>query len=375
MGYAYTPGLKVTSRMRHRVRRILPIAGDVLVRVGDAVAAGEIVARSSMPGDVTPINLANQLSLPPGDVPECMLKSAGERVEVGDVLARTRGIFGLFKSEYRSKVAGTLESISKVTGQLMIRGEPIPVEVRAYLAGKVTEVIPNEGVVVEAAASYVQGIFGIGGEAFGPIHIACADHTEELSAELIRADMNGAVVVGGARVTGDAIRRAIDVGASAVVSGGMDDQDLNDILGYDLGVAVTGSEDVGVTVIVTEGFGDIAMAARTFELLSSRKGSEAAVNGATQIRAGVVRPEILVPLSDGQKPEEPETAAEAGMLQVGVPVRVIREPHFGVIGTVAGLPSELTQLDSESKARVLQVRFESGHTVVVPRANVELIEA
>ena len=38
------------------------------------------------------------------------------------------------------------------------------------------------------------------------------------------------------------------------------------------------------------------MAERTFELLASREGEDAAVNGATQIRAGVMRPEIVVPL-------------------------------------------------------------------------------
>ena len=71
-----------------------------------------------MPGDVTPVNLANALALPPGDVPESMLKQEGDKIAVGDPLARTKGMFGMFKSEYKSKVAGTLESISKVTGQL-----------------------------------------------------------------------------------------------------------------------------------------------------------------------------------------------------------------------------------------------------------------
>ena len=60
------------------------------------------------------------------------------------------------------------------------------------------------------------------------------------------------------------------VGAAALVSGGIDDQDLKEILGYDLGVAVTGSEKIGLTLIVTEGFGEIAMAERTFRLLASR---------------------------------------------------------------------------------------------------------
>ena len=35
MGQAYTPGLKVTNRITHDVRRILPIHGEVLVQKGE----------------------------------------------------------------------------------------------------------------------------------------------------------------------------------------------------------------------------------------------------------------------------------------------------------------------------------------------------
>ena len=37
------------------------------------------------------------------------------------------------------------------------------------------------------------------------------------------------------------------------------------------------------------------MAQKTFDMLKHRAGSIASINGATQIRAGVVRPEIIVP--------------------------------------------------------------------------------
>ena len=375
MAHAYTPGLIVSNRIQHRTRRILPIAGDVLVELGDSVGAQDIVAQTFMPGDITPINIANVLSLPPADVPECMLVKEGDKIQAGDSLAMTKGIFGMFKNDYKSKVAGTIESISKTTGQVIVRGEPLPVQVSAFLAGEVVEVIPNQGVVIDAEVTFIQGIFGIGGETFGPIRMACASYTEELTADLITVEMKGAVIVGGARMTGEAIRKAIEVEAAAVVSGGIDDQDLKEILGYDLGVAITGSEEIGVTLIITEGFGEIAMAERTFKLFASREGDEAAVNGATQIRAGVMRPEIVIPLSEQAKQEQPEGEHTSGILDIGTPVRIIRDPHFGLIGTVSGLPSELQVLGSESKARVLVVKFNSGEVVTVPRANVELMGA
>ena len=187
MAHAYTPGLQVTDRTRYRAKRVLPIAGDVLVSVGDAVQARDVVARTELPGDITPINLANQLSMPPGEAPAAMLKQAGDRIEVGELLARTKGIFGMFKGEYHARVAGTLESVSNVTGQVIIRGEPLPVDVQGVsVRRRLLRCFPREGCVVEAEAAFVQGIFGIGGEAYGPIRMACAAHTEEFSPDLLQ---------------------------------------------------------------------------------------------------------------------------------------------------------------------------------------------
>jgi hypothetical protein len=119
------------------------------------------------------------------------------------------------------------------------------------------------------------------------------------------------------------------------------------------------------------------MAQRTFELLKASEGKAASVNGATQIRAGVMRPEIIVALpaaSDSTGASDAPRVETSNELALGTLVRVIRDPYFGQIGTVKSLPHEPRVLGSGSKARVLEVRLDSGDSVVVPRANVELIE-
>ena len=378
MGQAYTPGLKVTQRMLLRRRRVLPIRGQVLVHAGDKVAAQDVIAQTLLPGPVTPVNVANLLSIPPGDLPGAMLKKQGDKVAAGELLARSKGMFGWFKKECPSPAAGVVEAISSVTGQVMLRGDPLPVQLRAFLAGTVVEVIAEEGAAIEAEGSFVQGIFGIGGEAFGPIRVACRQPEQGLVPDLISNEMRGAVVIGGGRVTAEALARAKSVGVSAIVTGGIDDQDLRDFLGYDLGVATTGSETAGLSLIITEGFGEIAMAARTYELLAARAGSDAAVTGATQIRAGVLRPEVLIPWggksAEGTTELSKPDVLNAHVLRAGASVRIIRDPYFGIIGTAVALPAEPRVLGSGSKARVLEVKLPSGEQVFVPRANVELIE-
>lgn len=373
MSQAYTPGLQIKEHVVYRARRVLPIQGEVLVGVGDAVEAGTIVAKTDQPGEIYPINLANVLAVPPADVPKCMEKQLGDHVSNGDLLARSAGIFGLFKKSYFAKVDGTIESISDVTGQVIVRGHPIPVEVDAFVNGVVVEVVENEGVVVETTAAFLQGIFGIGGEARGPIQMAVSHFDDDFTPNLITPEHRGKVLIGGRRIHGETVAAAQQHGVAAIVSGGIDDQDLKAILGYDLGVAITGSEDLGITIIITEGFGEIAMAKQTFALFQSLQGKQASVNGATQIRAGVMRPEIVVPLEESFEHQETAQAVGGGDLEVGASVRLIRDPYFGRLGKVTSLPSEPQVLESGSKARVLEVACSNGETVTVPRANVEII--
>src|SRR5262245_57783519 len=168
--------------------------------------------------------------------------------------------------------------------------------------------------------------------------------------------------------------RARELGVAAVVVGGFDDRDLRQLLGRDLGVAITGAEDLGLTLVLTEGFGRIRMAERTRRLLESHEGEQASVSGATQIRAGVMRPEIVIPRASAAAGERRSGPASLG-IEVGSLLRIIREPYFGRIARVVELQSELQPLETEARVRVMTVEFADDHArAVVPRANVELIE-
>ena len=371
MAHAYTPGLRITdSTVLVRERR-LPLKGTVLARAGDRVSAEQVVARCELPGNVQTLNLASRLALDPARVPGSMLKPLGAAVKAGEAIAAGRGLFGLMKTTVVAPCDGTLEGVSHVTGQLIFREPPNPVEVTAYVEGVVTEVIPDEGVRIETRGAFLQGIFGVGGETWGEVTLAVAGPDADLRAENLRAEHRGCVVVGGSYVSHQALVRARELGVAAVVVGGFYDRTLRELLGRDLGVAVTGTEDVGLSLVLTEGFGRIRMADRAWNLLSRFRGRRASVSGATQIRAGVMRPEILIP-HDQTVAANSRTEDEG--LRIGSQLRVIRDPHFGRIGKVVELPPELRLLESEARVRVLVVEFGSdGTRAVIPRANVERI--
>ena len=377
MAHAYTPGLKVTEGMTIQKERRLPLEGEVLVETGATVKAEDVVAKADLPGNVQLLNVANLLSIPPEEIAEYMLKPVGEAISEDEIIATTKGIFGLFKSQARSPIDGTIEAISDVTGQVILREPPVPVEVKAYTDGTVTETVPNEGVTVETYGTYIQGIFGVGSETVGNLTVVAASPSDALTAELILPEYQDNILVGGSLVTTEAIQTAIQNGVKGIIAGGIDDADLRELLGYELGVAITGSEEIGITLVITEGFGSIAMAEQTFTLLKAREGMKTSINGATQIRAGVLRPEVLIPFApeDAASASDTEDSIADGILEVGSSVRIIREPHFGKLGRVTELPVKLQNLETEAQVRVLRVELENGEQTTLPRANVEAIES
>ncbi len=369
MGNAYVPGLKVSPFTVIRLERRLPLKGKTLVSPGQKVGRSDIVASTFLPGNVEMINVAAKLGIEPGEVPACMSRGQGESVQKGEPLASSRGFFGLFKTVVEAPLTGTVESVSEVSGQVVLRAPQIPVEISAYADGVVDELLGDEGVVVRAQGAYIQGIFGIGGETSGEISVLTDKPDEMADIASITPVLAGHVAVCGSLVTEPMLRQAVAAGVNAVVAGGIDDSDLRGFLGYDMGVAVTGSENVGLTLIVTEGFGRIPIAERTFSLLKKHSGRIASVSGATQIRAGVVRPEIIIPLEEGEETQE-ESMAE---LVPGRQVRLIREPHFGELAKVLDMIADPVVIPTGAKARSCRVALEDGTELVIPRANLEIV--
>ncbi len=372
MPTAYTPGLHVSDHTVIRAVRRLPLKGEVLVQRGQRVTAETVVARALLPGNVQTLRAAEQLGTTPNEVERLLKKPVGETVQAGELLAETKGFFGLFGAKLVCPFDGAIEYLSPVTGTLGIREHPQPLNLAAHIAGIVEEVIPDEGVTVVTEGALVQGIFGVGGERRGRLKVVADGPDAPLDETRLGADCAGCVLLAGAAANVSQLRKAAEFGAVGLVVGAVSDAVLRAYLGYDIGVAITGQEDVPITLILTEGFGTLGMAHRTFELLRRLEGREASINGATQIRAGVIRPEIVVPEAEAATAASDTRESE---LRIGSRLRLIREPYFGQFAVVTALPPELHQIETEALVRVAEVRLEAGgDTVMVPRANVEIIE-
>ena len=372
MSLAYTPGLKRKEHYMLRKARILPLQGDTMVKVGDKVEGDQVVAVTRLPGNPRVINACIFLDCDPEDMPRYILKKEGQPVSKGEIIARKKIWF--MKKEYACECDGVLELITQVSGQIVVREPPIPVELKAFVPGQIANVIPNQGVVVQCPAAFIQGIFGIGGETHGELLTIVQSESEVMTTDHLKPEHAGKVLVGGSLVTGDVLRKAVELGVKGIVVGGIEDKDLRDFLGYEIGVAVTGQENAGLSLIITEGFGKMNMARASFELLKRHTGEIAYINGATQIRAGVIRPEIIIPLKETEKLTKGDDTVSLEGMTPGMAVRIIEAPYFGMLGKIVNLPVGLQKMETESTARVLDVQLLDGRTVTVARANVEIIE-
>jgi len=376
MGEAYTPGLEVNEATVVRKRRVLPIPGKVVVEKGDKVEPETVVAIANIPGPFKTVDVRADLGISVEDVKEALNKwfkvKVGDHVNKGDLLAKRKYFFGRRVKESRAPIDGTIEYISDITGKVHIREPSVPIEVKAYIPGEVVEVLPKEGVIIETLAAFVQGIFGVGGETHGEL-VVVASPDEVITEDKIKSEHAGKILVGGSLITGEALQKASRELVNGIIVGGVDYDSLINYLGYEIGVAVTGEEDVNTTLIITEGFGKMRMLKWTFDLLKKLEGKEASISGATHIRAGVIRPEVIIPLKPEEFPSARSKSEIDSRLKPGTTVRIIRGPHFGAFAKVLKLVETPKEIETESKTSVIEVLLENGRRLVVPRANVEII--
>lgn len=369
MGTAFVPGLLISENTHIVKRRILPIKGEVLVKAGDMVEPQTVVARFLQPGLPHTINAANLLGVSPSELGHYLFKKEGDSVEKNEVIAQTKSFIKFFRTSLTSPVKGTITSISYITGQIIVQEPPIPINLYAYIKGKVTEIIENFGAVIETNSTYIQGIFGIGKEFWGHLKMLVNRPDETVANAPSKGEVEGKIVVCGSYIDLPILKTLVESGVKGVIVGGIDDLTIKEILGYEIGVAITGNENTTFALVVTEGFGNIPISNRAFELLKKNEGKLASISGATQIRAGVQRPEIIIYTEEGKEAVEIEPQG----VKLGDIVRIIRYPYFGLIGKVVELPPQPVKIDTESITRIVKVDIGNGQILSVPRANIEII--
>jgi hypothetical protein len=336
--------------------------------------SGRITIREEFGKEEPPItfDVAFEIGCRPEELPQHMLRQVGQEIKKGQMIAKKGEAQAFFTKTALAPVSGIISKICTETGKVTIARPFKEVVVIAYVQGTVSEIIENRGCVVDTVGIRLNGVFGLGRETHGELKMLCNSPDQVLEADMITEDCKDKIIVGGSFATNEALSRALDVGVRGVITGTVNYFNLTQSLGVKLGVGITGQEDIDITVILMEGFGHLSMRKEAWETLASLEGRMASINGATQIRAGAIRPEIIVPFTD-YKGELAKPAVFDPDLRVGMDVRIINEPYFGATGKICEIVREPVAIETEARVPVVRVELLDAAQVVVPRANVELL--
>ncbi len=353
----YAMESRITALTTIRRERLLPAPGQVLVSVGETVGPDDVVARCQMPGEVRVIDVSRVLGVHRERAVKYLRKEVGDTVQANDVLAAPGGLFGQLRKSCRSPMDG---QVAEIRGSLILVESPATTfELRAHIMGRVTNVMPNRGVVISAAGTLIQGMWGSGGEAGGLLKVLVDSPQKPLRPRAIDVSCHGTVIVGGWILDEKVLEQAVEANVRGIIAGGA---------GSDLCPAL---ESLPCPVLLTEGFGPLPMSTQAHSLLTANAGREAVLSAETQTRLGARRPEVLIPLrADEEMPRE-----ETGLspLNVGDQVRALRAPHLGVVGTVADLPALPQIVESGARLPVAMVDVEDEGQLTIPLANLEMI--
>ncbi len=343
----------VTPLTRIYRRRALSVPGLVQCRYGDQVTSDRVIASADVPRGYHLLDLEDSLNTRIKHLDKVLTKKIGDTVTQGEVIARLGRIS---KRESVSPVTGKILDARR--GKVLLEALPDHIELMAFYPGKIANLIPERGAVIEVTGALIQGVWGIGRELRGRLECLVPNGETLLQADEITSAHMGIILVGGRTLDADILANAVENRVSAIVVGSVSS------------TLVPVIRASGVSVLATEGFGDLPVNRRTFELLQSHSGYESCFSPVVQTRWEVRRPEIIIPMpAEGDLP----AATPGAQIKIGTRVRALRAPYEGRVGQVVALPPQPRRIESGIRARGAEVDLDTVGKVFVPFDNLEIL--
>ena len=272
-----------------RRTRLLPVAGQVTVHVGQKVGATDVVATGTLPGRHLLLDIGQALDVTnPSKVEQYIERKPGERVQKGDIIAKVGSVMSRV---VRAPEEGVI--LSTAGGQVLMEVEPKTIELKAGLPGVISSVVPEHGVVLEANGTLLQGAWGNDLASVGMLLALAKSPEEEMTRAMLDVSIRGAVVLAGMCMQEEALRSTADAPIKGLILASMS-ADLIPL-----------ARTLPFPVIVMEGFGRIPMNKVTFQLLGSSEERDISLDATNWNPYTGDRPEIIIPQqANGSEPRE-----------------------------------------------------------------------
>lgn len=352
-------------------------------RLGAKIALTED-SNSMKPMTVVPVS--SILDVKPRWLRSQVTVREGDYVQEGQIIAGTPHAGSL--ALVYSPISGIIARICPKAGTVTIVRPMKTLKVLAHIPGKIVQPVENLGAVIQGFGSLLEGVFGIGSERFGSLTVKGNSPQDVLDEAGIGPEAEGSILVAGAGATYQAISKAIEFGARGLIAGGLNQKDLATIAGQEINPQNTAIEDLEFTLIMTEGAGYMPMNEQAWQVFKEGHGHLASVDGTTGLSGSLRRPWIFINhASPGEKAIIEATEPHIGLKHsLGQPVtgtrghaspgdriRCLRQPYFGLWGTVEENIPEKVRVESEGLMEAVKVRLDDGRLVTVAEANIEVI--
>ncbi len=344
----------------HSVKRSMPPQSQILVKVGDELRPEKIVGIGRKSVGFRRVNAAQQLAIKPADLPKHMTKLQGSYVNKGDVLAEQKQLFGARTKKVLSPIKGVIQAIDATSGVITLNYEPEELRIVSGVYGTVSEVDPEEYIVtIKTNVLEVNGIIGIGNRREGSLHFV-GQPDLPLSEKQVEQSWENKIIVGGSLLTRKVLYHCIALKVQGIITGGMHWEDY---------AALVGSrgrfEDVGISIILTEGFGNIPFSSKLHEYLHAYEGQFSFVEGATS--------KLVIPDNGDTPRDKRHHHGSYAVLDVGMRVRMHTLTHHGDFGHVKEL-RENSKLENGIMTHVAIVELHDTSVLEVPVTCLEIVE-
>ncbi len=335
-----------------RARR-LPVAGRVLVKVGQKVSTTDLVADAASSGQHYIVDVRRALEISRNEkVDQLIERKPGEKIQKGDVIA---GTSGLFSRVVRSPADGFILMVGG--GLVLIETQTPPIELKAGFTGVVSEVLPERGIILEAEGALIQGVWGNNRVDQGVLLSLARTPDDEFLRARLDVSMRGAVILAGHCSQADALQAAADLPLRGLILGSMSSELIPVV------------NKLNFPVILLAGFGRVPIDSAAYKILSTNEKRDTSLNSACWDLQTGDRPEVVIPL-----PSVGNVAPESDQYKAGQTVRIQGAPYNEFIGTLVQLKPGLSGLANGVRAPAALVQLENNEQVTIPLANIEVLE-
>lgn len=379
MSYFAEKKVRIRPNIVKRVFRNLSGKGKINVSAGQEVTPADIIGTATISSGFRTLDLPKLLSCNVSDVQKYLKLAIGKRFYKNELLAyKPRGLL----SSQKVVVApsdGILEFFNPKVGEARIALLPKKVDLVAGVYG-IIEVVdnPRAQVIIKTQVSSIYGIFGTGRMRDGIMHVLTA-RDQLVVASMIDHSHSGKILLGGSLIFKDAISQAISCSVNGIIIGGINAKDYKGMAGGRIVFPKRLETDIGISILVCEGFGSIPIGEDIYKILYEFDGKFVIVDGnkalidlpsyfsesIINVRKIHLPPlEQMPPLKDGE--------SEVLELTNGMKVRVVGSSFIGEQGILLNIDQKPTTLSSGVKGYLATLETKS-RKFKIPVNNLEIL--